>query len=147
MRRTDIDFIKYVASILIVFFHAINPGKGLQQCVYLLGAFGIPLFFVVNGYLMTYKNFSFKYVASKALSYSKFLLIWGLIVGILFAIKEKSFLEIPITIIGVFTGKGHLYQLWFLPGLLIIYFLCFILERFNLKREKIYQGGYNGLIN
>lgn len=43
-RRKDIDFIKVIACFMIVILHAINPGERIQESVYLIGTYGIPLF-------------------------------------------------------------------------------------------------------
>ena len=55
IRRYDIDLLKFIACVMVVILHGIEPGGGIQQIIYLLGSFGIPLFFVVNGYLLSQK--------------------------------------------------------------------------------------------
>lgn len=142
MRRKDIDLIKLIGCFFIVILHTINPGTGVKQCIYLLGSYGIPLFFLVNGYLMIDKSFSFKYLLKKAISYVRFILIWGLLIGTFMAIKNKDIVILLKTILGAFIGKGKLFHLWFLAGLLVLYFVCFLLDCLKVDRSKILTKKY-----
>ena len=59
-RDLRLDLIKLIAALMVVILHTIENGGGgySQQCLYLLGTFGIPLFFAVNGYLMYDRDLS-----------------------------------------------------------------------------------------
>lgn len=92
---------------------------------------------MANGYLLAYKEFSFEYIWRKIYTYLKFVLIWGLIIGSSFALKEGNIAVIPKTICGSLIGKGHLYQLWFLYGLLILYFISFFFKKFDVTLYEI----------
>lgn len=61
---------------------------GIQQIIYLLGSFGIPLFFLVNGYLLSQKDIDFKFANGRLCKYFKFMLLWAIICGIPFSIIE-----------------------------------------------------------
>ena len=88
IRRYDIDLLKFIACVMVVILHGIEPGGGIQQIIYLLGSFGIPLFFVVNGYLLSQKYIDFKFANEKLCKYFKFMLLWAVICGIPFSIIE-----------------------------------------------------------
>lgn len=45
---------------------------GIQQIIYLLGSFGIPLFFVVNGYLLSQKYIDFKFAITSKTKYLQY---------------------------------------------------------------------------
>lgn len=142
-RRDDIDLIKLIAAILVVTLHAIGTSEnGIQQCVYLVGSFGIPLFLTVSGYLMTNKKFTARYLMTKTFHYIRFMLIWGLMVGACFSIIKHDISILPDTILGMFVGKGYLFQLWFVPALLLIYLMCYLMDLFNLNRQQIFGGGH-----
>ena len=80
--RYDIDLLKFIACVMVVILHGIEHGLGgIQQIIYLLGSFGIPLFFVVNGYLLSQKYIDFIFVNEKLCKYFKIMLLWAVICG------------------------------------------------------------------
>ena len=96
----------------------------MREWIYLLGTFGIPLFFLVNGYLLGNRDLSFKYVLKKAGRYLLFMAEWSLLLTIPYLIKKEfrffSLLK------GAITGSDMLYHLWFLTGLIVIYLVLAI---------------------
>lgn len=130
-RDLRIDLIKVIAAAMIVILHVIENGGGiqLQYVIYLLGTFGIPLFFMVNGYLLYDKSLTPRYVALKALRYLRFILLWVVVIGSVSLILERYLtLERHFTygklFLGALLGDGRLYQLWFLLGLIVLQGLC-----------------------
>ena len=135
-RERSVDLIKFVASILIVVLHSINPSsEKTQEIVYLLGSFGIPMFFIVNGYLRANKAFTIDFAVKTLLRYAKFMGIWTLIIGIakLIVVRKVEFISL---FIGAIIGKDLLFHLWFLAGLLVLYFLFAIINT-RLKEKRI----------
>ena len=59
----------------------------MQQCMYLVGTFGISLFLMVNGYLLCDRDLSFLYIRLKIIRYVKFMLQWIGIIEIEFFFK------------------------------------------------------------
>lgn len=122
MQYLEIDAVKFFACIFIVFLHGIEPGDGIQQALYLTGEYGIPLFLLVNGWLLADREIDFKYANRKAWKYIKFVGVWVLSLGIIISILEHKIAFIDLTI-GIISGKGLLFHLWFLLGLCVIYYL------------------------
>lgn len=125
-REREIDLLKYIACVLVVVLHSISPSEDIpQETVYLLGSFAIPMFFMVNGYLRANKEFTFGFAAKMLLRYEAFILMWSVIVGMgkLILLKKNCFLEL---FIGANTAKNDLFHLWFLPAIVVIYFLAAI---------------------
>mgnify|MGYP000580179921 CR=1 FL=1 len=62
IRNTNLDLLKIMACIGVVLLHTTMPGfKETRICnyssyLYYLGTYSIPLFFMVNGYLMLGKS-------------------------------------------------------------------------------------------
>ena len=122
-KDVSISALKILACIFVVILHVIENGEGKsisQLCIFLLGTFGVPLFFMVNGYLLYNHEFSLKYIGSKILRIIKFIALWGVTVGILQSLIKREFLVLD-TVLGVITCKGKLFHLWFLIGLSFIY--------------------------
>lgn len=137
-KDASINLIKIVACILVVVLHVIENGGGKsvpQLCIYLLGTFGIPLFFMVNGYLLYDREFTWKYVSYKILNIVKFITYWGILFGLLKSLLNRKFAIINVWA-GAFIGKGRLYNLWFLTALAIVYLGAYIINQFAVR------GGY-----
>lgn len=74
-RNPTIDFLKLIACIMVVILHGVGVGDGMQEIIYLIGTYGIPLFFMVNGYLLAKKTIDISYAGRQALRYIIFILI------------------------------------------------------------------------
>lgn len=93
----------------------------MQQCLYLIGAFGIPLFFMVNGYLLYNKEYTLSYLKKKLFHYGRFLISWCLIIGIMASIKDRNLVSGVRVFTRVFVGDGWLFHFWFIITLMIIH--------------------------
>ena len=105
--------------------------------LYYLGTYSIPLFFMVNGYLLLGKrNITYSYILEKV----KWILItvssWNTIVWLL----KRDFAVNPVKkIIGSMVQKGYFFQFWFFGALILIYLCLPILKKFlNSKRSYLY---------
>lgn len=58
-----IDNVKLLSAFMIVILHVFDNSTSTGG--YLLGTFGIPLFFMVNGYLLCNREFSWEYIVRK----------------------------------------------------------------------------------
>lgn len=135
-RKRELDLIKFVACVMVVILHAITPSDGLaQESVYLLGSFGIPLFFMVNGYLRADKDFSFKFVFTIIFRYFRFIAIWALIVGCAKLVVSGK-VEFLSLLAGGVTGNHILFHFWFLTGLCMIYLILAIVNSITKQRGK-----------
>lgn len=79
-QNAGIDLLKIIACVCVVTLHVIQNGDGRntpQLCVYLLGTFGIPLFYLINGYLLQEKEFTWEYTCRKIKKIILFVIMWG----------------------------------------------------------------------
>lgn len=140
----NIEFIKCISYLLVVVLHIIECSDDvLGESIYLLGSFAIPLFFLINGFLLSEKDFTFKYTGKKIYRLVKFVLLWGITVGIITGLAKRSFKQMIVTVIGAFIGKGLLYHLWFLTTLIIIYSICFLVQKIS-KKQVLYYVSIKG---
>ena len=140
-RNINLDLIKVLACIGVVLLHTTMIGFkdtgswNLLAYLYYLGTYSIPLFFMVNGYLLLGKrNITYSYILEKV----KWILItvssWNTIVWLL----KRDFAVNPVKkIIGSMVQKGYFFQFWFFGALILI---CLpILKKFlNSKRSYLY---------
>ena len=142
-RNINLDLIKVLACIGVVLLHTTMIGFkdtgswNLLAYLYYLGTYSIPLFFMVNGYLLLGKrNITYSYILEKV----KWILItvssWNTIVWLL----KRDFAVNPVKkIIGSMVQKGYFFQFWFFGALILIYLCLPILKKFlNSKRSYLY---------
>ena len=142
-RNINLDLIKVLACIGVVLLHTTMIGFkdtgswNLLAYLYYLGTYSIPLFFMVNGYLLLgKKEITYSYVLEKV----KWILItvssWNTIVWLL----KRDFAVNPVKkIIGSMVQKGYFFQFWFFGALILIYLCLPVLKKFlNSKRSYLY---------
>ena len=142
-RNINLDLIKVLACIGVVLLHTTMIGFkdtgswNLLAYLYYLGTYSIPLFFMVNGYLLLGKrNITYSYILEKV----KWILItvssWNTIVWLL----KRDFAVNPVKkIIGSMVQKGYFFQFWFFGALILIYLCLPVLRKIlNSKRSYLY---------
>ena len=142
-RNINLDLIKVLACIGVVLLHTTMIGFketgswNLLAYLYYLGTYSIPLFFMVNGYLLLGKrSITYSYILHKV----KWILItvssWTFIMWLF----KRDFAVNPIKkVIGSLLQKGYFSQFWFFGALILIYLCLPILRKFlNSKRSYLY---------
>ncbi|CVN68443.1 TPA: acyltransferase [Streptococcus pneumoniae] len=142
-RNINLDLLKVLACVGVVLLHTTMGGFketgawNFLTYLYYLGTYSIPLFFMVNGYLLLGKReITYSYILQKI----KWLLItvssWTFIVWLF----KRDFTENLIKkIIGSLIQKGYFFQFWFFGALILIYICLPVLKNFlNLKRNYLY---------
>ena len=142
-RNINLDLIKVLACVGVILLHTTMIGFketgswNLLAYLYYLGTYSIPLFFMVNGYLLLgKKDITYSYILQKV----KWILItvssWTFIVWLF----KRDFTVNPIKkIIGSLLQKGDFSQFWFFGSLILIYLCLPILKKIlNSKRSYLY---------
>ena len=143
IRNINLDLIKVLACVGVVLLHTTMGGFketgswNFLAYLYYLGTYSIPLFFMVNGYLLLGKReITSHYILQKV----KWILItvssWNIIVWLF----KRDFTVNPIKkIVGSLIQKGYFFQFWFFGALILIYLCLPILSKFlNSKRRYLY---------
>ena len=142
-RNINLDLLKVLACVGVVRLHTTMGGFketgswNLLTYLYYLGTYSIPLFFMVNGYLLLGKReITYSYILQKV----KWILItvssWTFIVWLF----KRDFTENLIKkIVGSLIQKGYFFQFWFFGAVILIYICLPILKKFlNSKRSYLY---------
>ena len=142
-RNISLDLLKVLACIGVVLLHTTMGGFketgswNLLAYLYYLGTYSIPLFFMVNGYLLLGKReITYPYILQKV----KWILItvssWNIIVWLF----KRDFAVNPIKkIVGSLLQKGYFFQFWFFGALILIYLSLPVLKTvINSKRKYVY---------
>ena len=142
-RNINLDLIKVLACIGVVLLHTTMIGFketgswNLLAYLYYLGTYSIPLFFMVNGYLLLgKKEINYSYILQKVKWILTIVSSWTIIVWLF----KRDFIVNPIKkIIGSLLQKGYFSQFWFFGALILIYLCLPILRKFlNSKRSYLY---------
>lgn len=142
-RNINLDLLKVLACVGVVLLHTAMGGfketgsLNFSTYLYYLGTYSIPLFFMVNGYLLLGKReITYSYILQKV----KWILItvssWSVIIWLF----KRDFTVNPIKkIVGSLIQKGYFFQFWFFGALIIIYICLPVLKKFlNSKRSYLY---------
>ena len=142
-RNINLDLLKVLACVGVVLLHTAMGGFketgswNFSTYLYYLGTYSIPLFFMVNGYLLLGKReITYSYILQKV----KWILItvssWSVIIWLF----KRDFTVNPIKkIVGSLIQKGYFFQFWFFGALIIIYICLPVLKKFlNSKRSYLY---------
>lgn len=142
-RNINLDLLKVLACVGVVLLHTAMGGFketgswNFSTYLYYLGTYSIPLFFMVNGYLLLGKReITYSYILQKV----KWILItvssWSVIIWLF----KRDFTVNPIKkIIGSLIQKGYFFQFWFFGSLILIYLCLPILKKYlHSKRSYLY---------
>ena len=140
IRNTNLDLLKIMACIGVVLLHTTMPGFketgswNYLTYLYYLGTYSIPLFFMVNGYLLLGKNeISYSYILQKIKWILVTVSIWTLIIWI----YKRDFSENPIKkVLGSLLQRGYFFQFWFFGALILIYLCLPILKKFLKSKNR-----------
>ena len=142
-RNINLDLLKVLACVGVVLLHTTMGGFketgswNLLTYLYYLGTYSIPLFFMVNGYLLLgKKEITYPYILQKVKWILTIVSLWTIIVWLF----KRDFTVNPIKkIIGSLLQKGYFSQFWFFGALILIYLCLPILRKFlNSKRSYLY---------
>ena len=122
-RNSAIDFIKVIAMLMIVAMHtnidSIIDDDPLTRWFGSICGIAIPLFFMVNGFLISSKEINIRYVAKKDYGILIFVIQ---IVCIYLCFETLCFHTLPIENLYLwFIQKGAFWQFWYLGSMLLLY--------------------------
>lgn len=151
-RNYYMDVMRVVSCVLILIGHctAFNwedaaPNSSVYQILNVInniGAMGVPLFIMMSGalhlnenYNLTIKNVLTKKVLRMLTTYYGWLLYYNIIKFISYKLPW-TFFNIKFHILGQWVRGNGIYHLWFLPKIILMYFLTPIIKE-SLKNKKL----------
>ena len=150
-KRYDyLDLLKVIAMLMVVSLHtglwhanfvqAKSIGSFIQYCIRIICE-GVPIFVLVNGFLLINKNVDIKKHCKKMLKIVFLLLFWTVFSYLLFNIVNKNEIVLKGIIDNTLTfniSNKYNGPLWFLQNLLMLYFLYPIINITYHNNKKIY---------
>jgi len=142
-RLVGLDLVKIIACFLVIALHTCNT-KNFQISISSIIAYSsviaVPLFFMVNGYLLFGKTKQNKWYSYKKIG--RILLLTFILNGIIclfYAVTEHRFWNpIPEIVLNLFFQKGFFWHFWFFGALILIYLVFPLLDRLYLHKQKYF---------
>lgn len=147
-RFHNVDLIKAIAIFFVIMIHnyrapvnfVINPGiKTYISFILRLMIEGVPLFVVINGFLIINKKFDLKKHMKKIGKIFSIVLIWSLIYILVFSTGNISIKEIIHNILTVNITNQYAGILWFLQNLIMLYLIYPILKITHDNNKQVYN--------
>ena len=152
-RLDNVNLLKTIAILMVVAIHiplfdyfyldTHSTSKMIQYCLRLLSE-GVPIFLLVNGYLLFSKeNIDLKKHYKKVLKLFILLFVWG-IIYILFAKRQEGVLQyltvkdILVTLFETKAGSDYTSHFWFIEALIAIYLVYPLLWSSYKNNYKIF---------
>ena len=118
-RIVNLDLVKVLAAIGVVGLHAIGM---VNYSIYYFCDFAVPLFMMVNGYLMFSKaNITPAYAFGKILSLLRIVVCWNLLIMLPVMVFRHKFVNPVRLCVNSLLQKGYLWHFWYFGALIIIY--------------------------
>lgn len=150
-RLEQLDLLKATAIILVVFYHSysakdldiVASGTFVSHFNYcLMGVLGIsvPLFFMVNGYLLLSKELDLKKLVRKILGLILFTAVWGVLNIMALLMWRGGHMGVPEILKTLWRQKeGWVSHLWFLGALGVAYiFFPLIKTAYDANKKVFY---------
>lgn len=137
-RNTSVDILKIIACFSVVILHVsgiiannINSNYTINHLLYYSSVLAVPIFFMVNGYLLLNKeSLSYKYIINKIVSIIFVVFSWNLIMFVLKFLIGKGSNNPFIESAKSFLQKGYFWQFWFFGALIIIYSVLPVIHKY-----------------
>lgn len=141
-REIGFDVLKVVACCLVVASHTIRADFGFVNfVVFALAIIAIPLFIMVNGYLMFQKaEVTYAYVRKKIIRILVVCFSWEALHAVAYFLYYHQFRNFLESFLLDFLQKGLFFQFWFMGSLIVLYLLLPILRWFYEKNAVLYIG-------
>lgn len=136
-RNISLDLLKIIACFCVIVLHTIGINISLiNSMFYYIAGLAVPIFFMVNGYLLFSKaELTYKYIIKKITNILTVVLLWNLLISILFLLKGEFKNPIIETIISLLQ-RGYFWQFWFFGSLIIVYSFIPILFKKSKKLKS-----------
>ena len=150
-KRYDyLDLLKFIAMLMVISLHTglwhnnfvetKSIGSFIQYCIRLICE-GVPIFVLINGFLLMNKEINFKKHLFKMLKILFLIIFWSMLSYILISLVNKNhitFSNIINNTLLLNIRNPYNGPLWFLQNLLMLYFIYPVINHLFQNNKKIY---------
>lgn len=123
-RNQSIDLVKIYAMIGVMALHSTldSTDTVVGFCLSRIAGISVPLFFMVSGYLLSVKRFTWQYSVRKIKGILRFCFTMCFLYWILLDLVKGSWpTEVVWDFLGCFFQHGHMWMFWYFGAMIIIY--------------------------
>ena len=136
-RNINLDLIKIIACICVVGLHAVGMNN---YTIYYLCDCGVPLFFMVDGYLLlSRENIDYHYAFHKIFHVLKIVFCWNLLILVPVLLFRHKLVNPFRLVLDSMLQKGYLWHFWFFGSLLIIYLLLPLFHKAFFEKKHYHR--------
>lgn len=131
-RDIRLDLLKVLACFAVVGLHvfSLEYNSKLIGFIHYLFGYAVPVFFMVNGYLILNKEkLNYSYVFRKIKNILVVVCIWNFLIYIPKALVKHQFENPVLMILGSLVQKGFMWQFWFLGAMILTYLLAPLIHK------------------
>ena len=125
-RNPNLDLLKLLACMAVVGLHifTFTYEEPLISYLHYASGYAVPVFFMVNGFLiLNKKEVSYSYVSKKIIHIVFITGLWNLTIFVAYLLLKREILNPVLMLLQSWIQKGYLWQFWFL-GAMILTYLC-----------------------
>ena len=149
-KNLKLDVLKNIACFGVVALHMFAPTQIQNLKIYYVFAYSIPIFFMVNGFLLlNKKEVTYKYVMKKIFNLIRLIFVWNTLLFVIELLKNNYAINPILETLNNLVQKGYFFQFWFFGSIIIIYLILPIYHKLLNKSKTNYLIilGTTGLIN
>ncbi len=140
-RNLSLDVLKILACFSVVILHIFGRKMNIGNSImYYMATLAIPIFFMVNGFLLMNKEvITYQYVIKKIIRMIVVIVVWNIVLSLGNFIIKQELINPIIDSIKNLMQQGNFYQFWFFGSLMILYSILPKLHKWLKDNKKAYQ--------
>ena len=131
-RNVNLDGLKLLACFAVIGLHVFtyNYNNTIITYIHYMCGYAVPIFFLVNGYLiLNKKEVTYTYTAKKILKILFLIVLWNLVYFLLKLVIKQQ-LENPIILVAEsLIQEGFFWQFWFLGAMILTYLFAPLIHK------------------
>lgn len=140
-RNLSLDVLKILACFSVVILHVFGRKMNIgNSMIYYMATFAIPIFFMVNGFLLMNKEvITYQYVMKKIIRMIVVIIVWNIIIALGNFVIKQELINPIIESIKNLIQQGTFYQFWFFGSLMLLYSILPKLHKWLKENKRTYQ--------
>ena len=148
-RNPNLDLLKLLACMAVVALHVFTFSyeNVLISYLHYASGYAVPIFFMVNGYLILNKTrVDYPYVLKKILHIIIITGLWALLIFFAYLVLKREFMNPILLLLESWIQKGYLWQFWFMGAMMLTYLCAPVLHWIVHRFRKGYLVLTSGLL-
>jgi surface polysaccharide O-acyltransferase-like enzyme len=136
-RNMSLDLLKILSCFAVVVLHVsgiittTNNENTISHIIYYTAGFAVPIFFMVNGYLLLNKEkITYKYILKKVVNILSVIFLWNIVIFLDNLILKGEIVNPFKMLLRNLIQRDYFWQFWFFGALILIYCVLPIIHKY-----------------